>query len=28
VPWHRKADGAAEQRGVLNPHATLSGNVS
>lgn len=27
VPWHRKADDAARQRGVLRPHATLSGNA-
>ncbi|MBI3504360.1 MAG: DUF1365 domain-containing protein [Proteobacteria bacterium] len=28
VPWHRKGDDVAQQRGVLRPHATLSGNIT
>ncbi|MDA1082222.1 MAG: DUF1365 domain-containing protein [Gemmatimonadetes bacterium] len=28
VPWHRKADNAAQQRGVLKPHASLAGKTS
>jgi hypothetical protein len=28
VPWHRKADNATNQRGVLKPHASLAGKSS
>ena len=27
VPWHRKADGAGQQRGVLRPHTSISGTA-
>jgi len=27
VPWHRKSDGAAQQRGVLRPHTSISGSA-